>query len=39
MGLGLFVKIVILIIINAFVLVGVKCMHDHKCPLCKKACS
>lgn len=36
MGFGLFLQIVILIIINAFVLRFVKCIHDRFCLLCKK---
>jgi hypothetical protein len=36
MGWHLFAKIVLLIIINAFVIIGVKCMHDSLCTKCKK---
>lgn len=36
MGWGLFFKIVLLIIINAFVMNCVKCLHDKFCLLCKK---
>lgn len=36
MGLGLFLQIVLLIIIAAFVMNAVKCLHDKFCVLCKK---
>lgn len=36
MSWGLFGQIVLLIIVFAFVSVGVKCMHDSFCKLCNK---
>ena len=36
MSFGLFLQIVLLIIIAAFVMNIVKCLHDKFCVLCKK---
>lgn len=36
MSWGLFGQIVLLIIIFAFIMTAVKCMHDKYCKICKK---
>ncbi len=36
MSFGLFLQIVLLIVIAAFVMTAVKCLHDKFCVLCKK---